>query len=72
MTLDRDAGRNLDTRFKVTGTELNLESPDTEMELDSYDIGMVVPFSFGEDIHVKIGANECNKIGRRGGDVIKT
>ena len=56
----------------MTGTELNLESPDTEMELDSYDIGMVVPFSFGEDIHVKIGANECNKIGRRGGDVIKT
>ena len=42
-----------------------------EMELDSYDMEMVAPFSFDEDIHDKIGTNECNTIGRSGEDVIK-
>ena len=32
---------------------------------------MVAPFSFDKDIHDKIGTNECNKIGRSGGDLIK-
>ena len=32
---------------------------------------MVAPFSFDKDIHDKSGTNECNKIGRSGGDLIK-
>ena len=32
---------------------------------------LVAPFSFDEDIHDKIGTNECNKFGRSGGDIIK-
>ena len=31
----------------------------------------MVAFSFDEDIHDKIGTNECNKIGRNGEDLIK-
>ena len=71
MIWDRYVGRILDTRFEVTRTTLNLESFDMEMELDSYDMEMVVPISSDEDIHDKIGTNECNKFGRSGGDVIK-
>ena len=68
---DRYVGRILDTRFEVTRTTLNLKSFDMEMELDSYDMEMVVPISSDEDIHDKIETNECNKFGRSGGDVIK-
>jgi len=41
------------------------------MELDSDDMEMVLPFSFDENIHDKIGTNGCNTIGRSGGDVTK-
>ena len=44
---------------------------DVEMEFDSYDMETVGPFSFDEDIHNNTGTNECNTIGRSGGDVIK-
>ena len=42
-----------------------------ETEFDLSDMEMAAPFSFNEDIHDKIGTNECNIIGRSGGDVIK-
>ena len=71
MIWDRYVGRILDTRFEVTRTTLNLESFVMEMELESHDMEMVVPISSDEDIHDKIGTNECNKFGRSGGDVIK-
>ena len=56
---DRYVGRILDTRFEVTRTKLNFALVDTNMELDSYDIQMVAPFSFDKDIHDKIGTNGC-------------
>ena len=42
-----------------------------EMEINSQDVEVVAPFFFDEDIHDKSGTNECNKIGRSGGDLIK-
>ena len=72
MIRDRYVRRILDTRFEVTRNKLNFALFDTNMELDSYDMGMVAPFSFDEDVHDKIGTNECNTIGRIKGDIIKT
>ena len=47
------------------------KSFDVEMEVESYDVEMVVSISSDEDIHDKIGTNECNKFGRSRGNVIK-
>ena len=72
---DRYVGRILDTRFVVTRTTHNLGSFDVEMRSDSDDMEGVALFSFDEDIdedtHDKIGTNECNKVGRSGGELIK-
>ena len=64
-------GGILDTRFEVTRAKLNFAWFDRNMEIDPYDMEMVAPFSFDKDIHDKIGTNECNTVGRSGGDVIK-
>ena len=58
-------------RFQATRTTLNLKSFDVEMEGVSYVVEMVVSNSSDEDIHDKIGTNECNKFGRSQGNVIK-
>ena len=71
MIWDRYVGRILDTRFEVTKSRLNFESVDMEMEINLQDMEVVAPFSFDEDIHDKIVTNECNKIGRSRGDLIK-
>ena len=45
-------------------TKMNFASFDMEIEIDWYDVEVVAPFSFNEDIiHNKIGTNECNKFG---------
>ena len=45
-------GRILDTRFEVTRATLNLGLFDVEMELDSYVMKMVAPFSF-DDVEIE-------------------
>ena len=50
-------------RFEVTKSRLNFVSFHTEMEINLQDMEVAAPFSFDEDIHNKIGTNECNKIG---------
>ena len=63
MIWDGCVGRILDTRFEVT-TKLIFSSFDMEIEIDLYDMKVVAPFSFDEDIiHDKIGTNKCNKFG---------
>ena len=64
-------GENLDTRFEVTKSRLNSVSFYVEMEMYSHDMEVVAPFSFDEDIHNKIGTNECNKCGKSEGDLTK-
>ena len=59
------------TTWDRYGTTLNLESVDVEMEVESYDMDMVVPKSSDKDINDKIETNECNKFGRSRGNVIK-
>ena len=68
---DSYVGRILDTRFEVTKSILNSVSFDTKMENNLHDMEVVVPFSFGEDIHDKIRTSKCNNFGRSGGDLIK-
>ena len=48
----------MDTRFGATRTKLNLKLFDMEMQVDLYDMKMVVPISLDEDVYDKIGTNE--------------
>ena len=57
-------------RSEVTKSRLNSVSFDMETEINSQDVEAVALFSFNEDIHDKIGTNECNKIGRSEGNLI--
>ena len=51
----------MDTRFEVTKSRLNFVLFDMEMEMNSQGVEVVSPFSFDEDIHDKIGTNECRE-----------
>ena len=50
MTWDRYVGKILDTRSTVTRTTRNLKSFDVEMEVESYDVEMVLSNSPDKDI----------------------